>query len=59
MEKLTSETITSEQIEALREEAITAGDRDMEQCCRQALTGSKHARLVCADAINAARAQVD
>ncbi len=48
---------TTEQIEALRSEAGTAGDRKMVAICDRALAGDETAIAECARAIAAARAQ--
>lgn len=66
IDKLTAETITDDQIRALRLKALGAGDRDMEYTCTDALRKGVAriakermlARQRCADAINAAGAQV-
>jgi hypothetical protein len=53
----THETITREQIFALRGDAAEAGDYAMIHICDDALDGSPSARATCADAIRDARAQ--
>lgn len=66
--KLTAETITDAQIEALRDEAAQHGDQPMVDTCEIALHGNDpevtlvsmaDAKALCAQAINAARAMVD
>ncbi len=67
LSELTAETITDDQICGLADEAGSAGDREQVQICAIALHGANEspelgltecdARQVCADAINAARAQ--
>ena len=59
-----ADTITDEQIEALRNEAATHGDADMLSVCNQALANDgfatvRLARRVCAEAIADAQAQDD
>lgn len=62
---LTSTTITSEQIEALRTEAAQAGDNRLVETCDVALDHASRgidpspAIETCVDVINAARAQDD
>ena len=66
--KLTADTITDDQIRALQAEALAAGDGEQEDLCRLALgmtsrkawnTTPYGARIRCADALNAGRAQED
>lgn len=54
--KATGETVTDEQIEALRTEAGEAGDDAMVATCTAALDGDTAARRTCERAIRAARA---
>lgn len=65
---VTADTITTEQLEGLRDEAARHGDDMQVAYCQLALgntpkialnTTSYGARIVCADAINAARAMDD
>ena len=57
---LTAETITDDDIRALRAEAQAAGDDAQAQLCTAALsTGNDWMRARCVDAILAARAMVD
>lgn len=55
----TADTITPEQIEGLRQEAIEHGDSQMAMVCRHALCGDRAAIADCADAIADAEAQRD
>jgi hypothetical protein len=55
----TTETLTDEQIETLRDEAGAAGDLEMVETCERALAGSDLARADVADAIAAAEAMAD
>lgn len=48
----TIETITNEQIEALRAEGGTAGDMDMVEICDKALEGDEDAIIECVEVIN-------
>ena len=50
-------TITDEQIIALREEAGNAGDTEMVAICNRAMAGSQRARKECARVITEAAAQ--
>lgn len=52
----TYENITNEQIRALRDEAVKAGDVDMVTTCDDALGGSQTARAECVRAIRDAEA---
>lgn len=54
-----NQNITDEQIEALRLEAVTAGDDEQEALCRRALGGDVAARQACLEAIQAAEAMAD
>jgi hypothetical protein len=55
----TSETITREQIIALRNEAKAASDYDMADICGQALAGDEDSIRRCERTIDAARAMDD
>lgn len=61
--QLTAETITNEQIEALRAEARAAQDWEMDEVCERALSLAPHFadrdREACARALNTARAMDD
>jgi len=52
-------TITNEQIEALRAEAIAHGDTAMAGVCDRALEGDDDARAECAEVIAEAAAMAD
>lgn len=54
--ELTAETITDDQIRALRREAGEAGDVAMAELCDSALRGNADHRAHCAHVINTARA---
>jgi hypothetical protein len=53
---MTTTTITDEQIEALRTEAMAAGDAEQVAICDRASTGDEPSRVECARVIAAARA---
>lgn len=57
--RITGETVTDQQIRALRTEAGAAGDMAQVQLCTDALAGVYSARALCAEAITAARAMAD
>lgn len=57
--KLTAETITDDQITALRREAAITGDVAMVAICDRALRGEGRAREQCAAVIDDARAMGD
>jgi hypothetical protein len=54
-----TETVTVEQIEALRDEAGAAGDTEMVAICERAIDGDESAADECAKAIRAAAANED
>lgn len=49
--------ITDEQIEALRTEALAAGDEEQAMYCERALSGDESARALCEQAISYTRAE--
>tara|TARA_R110000751_G_scaffold48774_7_gene108405 strand:- start:962 stop:1183 length:222 start_codon:yes stop_codon:yes gene_type:complete len=55
----TLDNITDAQIEALRQEALAAGDMRMAAICRAALGGEHAAKDVCVEAIQEAEAMDD
>lgn len=55
----TIETITDEQIEALKSEARDAGDFEQVTLCDKALAGNAAARAECVRVIRAAEAMAD